>query len=344
MNQEKIGRFIAQIRKQENMTQEELAKKLNVTDRAISNWETGRRMPDIYSLKKLCDIFSITFSELLNGEKIPEEIKTVTIENTLIKAYDKGEKDRLKLKKNSLVLSISIVIIIIMMSTTLVYFKIKYPKIDNVENIAVAPSNENSLKNYQGKDNRTIWFYAIDSVQIQTDKNNFALRDILKYDQMDLNKISDYLENNPKIEKFKIKNIGTVYKNNWYTAVVCNTTDGNRDIYFGTPDFERDLVGNYCGKNNYSVFTRTYIINDVLEDNDEEHINLVLSIFQDETASVQIKKITDFQSNKAYEFKFRTNITFEDTIKNVFDNSQIIEVCETDKGGIEQINENLFFE
>ena len=51
MNQEVIGKFIAECRKEKNMTQQELADKLGVTDRAISHWENGRRLPD-YSLLK----------------------------------------------------------------------------------------------------------------------------------------------------------------------------------------------------------------------------------------------------------------------------------------------------
>ena len=47
MNQEEIGKFISKLRKENNMTQHVLAEKLNVTDRTISNWETGRRLPDI---------------------------------------------------------------------------------------------------------------------------------------------------------------------------------------------------------------------------------------------------------------------------------------------------------
>ena len=53
MNQEKIGKFILKLRKEENMTQQELANKLNVTDMAISHWENGRRFPDVYLLNIL---------------------------------------------------------------------------------------------------------------------------------------------------------------------------------------------------------------------------------------------------------------------------------------------------
>jgi transcriptional regulator with XRE-family HTH domain len=60
MDQMIIGRFIEKLRKEKNLTQRELADKLNVTDRAISNWENGRRLPDISLMKELCNIFNIS--------------------------------------------------------------------------------------------------------------------------------------------------------------------------------------------------------------------------------------------------------------------------------------------
>ena len=63
MNQEIIGKFIAECRKEKNMTQQELADKLGVTDRAISHWENGRRLPDYSLLKELCDTLSISINE-----------------------------------------------------------------------------------------------------------------------------------------------------------------------------------------------------------------------------------------------------------------------------------------
>ncbi len=73
MNQIKIGRFIADCRKNVNLTQMQLAEKLNITDRAVSKWETGRAMPDSSIMLELCDILGISVNELLNGEKIEME-------------------------------------------------------------------------------------------------------------------------------------------------------------------------------------------------------------------------------------------------------------------------------
>ena len=73
MDQEKIGSFIAECRKNNGLTQMQLAEKLNVTDRAVSKWENGRSMPDSSIMLDLCSILKITVNDLLNGEKISME-------------------------------------------------------------------------------------------------------------------------------------------------------------------------------------------------------------------------------------------------------------------------------
>ena len=70
MNQEKIGKFIAQIRKEKKLTQEDLATKLGITKNAVSKWERGISMMDMSLLIPVCDILEISITELLNGERI----------------------------------------------------------------------------------------------------------------------------------------------------------------------------------------------------------------------------------------------------------------------------------
>ena len=69
MNQEKIGRFIAQKRKEKGMTQEKLAEKLGVSFKTISKWERGRCMPDHSLILSLCEELEISVNELMNGEE-----------------------------------------------------------------------------------------------------------------------------------------------------------------------------------------------------------------------------------------------------------------------------------
>ena len=73
MDQIKIGKFIAACRKKKNLTQAQLAETLNITDRAVSKWETGKTMPDSAIMLELCNVLGITVNDLLSGEKISME-------------------------------------------------------------------------------------------------------------------------------------------------------------------------------------------------------------------------------------------------------------------------------
>ena len=73
MDQKKIGSFIASRRKDNGLTQSQLAEKLGITDKAISKWETGKSMPDLSLFNPLCDLLQITLNELLLGEFISDE-------------------------------------------------------------------------------------------------------------------------------------------------------------------------------------------------------------------------------------------------------------------------------
>ena len=92
MNQIKIGKFIAERRKNAGLTQMQLAEKLNITDRAISKWETGNAMPDSSIMLELCDILGISVNELLSGEKINMENNNEKNEQLLIDMAKELEK------------------------------------------------------------------------------------------------------------------------------------------------------------------------------------------------------------------------------------------------------------
>ena len=83
MNQIKIGKFIASCRKDQGLTQANLAEKLGISDRAVSKWETGRSLPDSGIMLELCDFLKINVNELLSGERIMAE------------AYDKHAEENL---------------------------------------------------------------------------------------------------------------------------------------------------------------------------------------------------------------------------------------------------------
>ena len=113
MNQENIGKFIAECRKEKNITQQELAEKLGVTDRAISNWENGRRLPDLSLISLVANELDVSVAELLNGRKLNkeelEELKT-TIDKLL--EYNTVEEIK-KIKKINGAFTLSFIFIVL---------------------------------------------------------------------------------------------------------------------------------------------------------------------------------------------------------------------------------------
>ena len=76
MNQYKTGKFISQKRRELNLTQEQLAEQLNVSNKTISKWETGKCMPDYSIVQDLCQKLGITVAELMDGEEDSGSIRT----------------------------------------------------------------------------------------------------------------------------------------------------------------------------------------------------------------------------------------------------------------------------
>lgn len=84
MNQEKIGNFIAQRRKDKKLTQAKLASYLGISDRTISKWERGKGLPDPMYMLELCQILDISVNELLTGEFIEERNYQQKAEDNLL--------------------------------------------------------------------------------------------------------------------------------------------------------------------------------------------------------------------------------------------------------------------
>jgi transcriptional regulator with XRE-family HTH domain len=97
MDQIKIGKFIAECRKKNNLTQMQLAEKLNITDRAISKWENGKAMPDSGIMLDLCNELGISVNELLSGEMIEMKDYDKKAEELLIEMAQKDEINNKKL-------------------------------------------------------------------------------------------------------------------------------------------------------------------------------------------------------------------------------------------------------
>ncbi len=114
MDQEATGRFIAQLRKDKNLTQKELGDKLGISDKTVSKWETGNGMPDVSLLKPLCDILSVNLNELLSGEKLSDESYSGKAEeNMMILARDAQDSKKNRKKAGILQFVIGIMVLFI---------------------------------------------------------------------------------------------------------------------------------------------------------------------------------------------------------------------------------------
>lgn len=121
MEQERIGKFILKCRSEKKLTQQELADKIGVTNKAISKWENGRGMPDYSIFNELCNALDITVVELLNGEKNSNE-------NIVITEYINYKE---KKSQKKIIYYLITIIITLIFSTLLIYF------INNYKNIKV---------------------------------------------------------------------------------------------------------------------------------------------------------------------------------------------------------------
>ena len=114
MNQVKIGRFIADCRKKENLTQMQLAEKLCITDRAVSKWENGKAMPDSSIMLELCEILKISVNDLLSGETVSMENYDKELENKLMEMIKEKEKNEKRLLTLEWVVGILSVIVLLL--------------------------------------------------------------------------------------------------------------------------------------------------------------------------------------------------------------------------------------
>ena len=108
MNQEKIGKFIAECRKRQNMTQKELAESLGVSDRTVGNWENGRNMPDLSLFKPLCDKLNIAINDLLSGEIVEENLYQEKLEENIVKTINYSNK---KIERKSNIIGVTLIVI-----------------------------------------------------------------------------------------------------------------------------------------------------------------------------------------------------------------------------------------
>ena len=99
MDQMKIGVFLKELRKEKNLTQEQLAERLHVSGRTVSRWETGKNMPDISTLVDLAELYGVSVTEIMDGKRRKSEKMDEEVRETAFKLVDYAEAINQKIKR-----------------------------------------------------------------------------------------------------------------------------------------------------------------------------------------------------------------------------------------------------
>ncbi len=218
MNQEKIGKYISNKRKELKLTQEQLAEKLGVTDRSVSRWENGKSMPDLSILKSLCEVLNINLEELFSGED-----KKIGNSETI--NYIKYQK---KLYRYRLLVML---IIFILAICGIIYFIFKPYKLEFSDTINYAKPI------YTIDTNRKVYSKFDNSYYIKNNKVNLSEaleKRIITIDQIKGDMIfADALNDGGT----------TIYKSkdNKYYLIACNNFEGNKNYYFTGNEYDYNV-------------------------------------------------------------------------------------------------------
>ena len=115
MDTQKIGKFLAELRKERNLTQDELGEKIGVTNKTVSRWENGNYLPPVEILQILSNLYNVSINELLSGERLNDEHYKENAEERLVIDLMKNRKEA----KKRLAVSFIVAIITVLAGTTI---------------------------------------------------------------------------------------------------------------------------------------------------------------------------------------------------------------------------------
>ncbi len=120
MDQIKIGKFIAEMRKEQNYTQQDLAEKLGISNKTISKWECGNGMPDYAVMEKLCEVLKINVNELLSGERLPSQEYSKKAEENMMSLMQESSQNYKRDRREWIRFIIGVVVLVFVMWLTII--------------------------------------------------------------------------------------------------------------------------------------------------------------------------------------------------------------------------------
>ena len=331
MNQEKIGKFIQEMRKQKRITQQELAEKLGVSDKSISRWENGINLPDASIYNSLCEELDISINELLSGQKLKEKEYQQKLEENIVLLNDTTKKSVRKFKKY-MIITIILFVLLIFLSGLLLYIKNRYDyqlSVLNIDEVKYKVCEYNSR--YNNEKRILVKVYA-------KDNGGSMLRVLHDYEDdkilvVNNTRYKKWLYNKKELEDIK-------------TDIISTYSDYKKIYYRDTLIWDDSQPLDECVES--KGFTRTYQILNI-KNNDKEYIYLTISEFQNEkpyVVKVRTELVSSIEVGKNYEFSFRHNLSLgyilKDEISVIFENLELISVKETNKTGLDQIHDEIW--
>lgn len=223
MNQEKIGKYIATCRKENKLTQEQLAEKLGVSSKSVSRWENGKTMPDVSLFQQLCKELNITINDLLSGETMNENKFDLSADRLV----DYSKYIKLREKKKLVVLSVGLIILIGLFLIVLVlvfnktFFRSSY-ELDYLKNISIPIPRYSYYRGTGGMEGYTTKLKTLK----QPDEVNILIdRYLNTLDKIECNNENYYYDKNKNftIIQYRINNDGIGFVNTIYISY----SDGN---------------------------------------------------------------------------------------------------------------------
>ena len=261
---------------------------------------------------------------------------------------DMRQKDIIKnIDFNKLFLAVILTIMIIFAVSLIPKKKQNYPHIV-IDRVSLEENKDNGLVNKLIYTNDNIWYYDTYEVEVcNKDLICYGLINALNHKQITVEELKSYYEELSKNNEagMVVLNDGgtTIYTHKTHTVIFCNTINNNKDIYYGPTDLTDKLKSVYCNhdtsKRNY--FIRTYRVLNIIPSKDNAYNDITISQFQGETEIVRIPSTYALEEDKTYEFTFYTYNTFDDTIDNIFTNATLSSIKETDKVGLDQLQEKI---
>lgn len=236
-----------------------------------------------------------------------------------------------------------IILVVLSFICMMIYDEFKDVKNERETKLIVEKGNSGLKLYYIDSTNRNYYLYGLDKITVDYGDRKLELNKALEARQITIAEIVSLIGNKNELPYW---DGGSVKINNDNLALLqCHTPSGNLDYYFGPSDME--YKPGFCEDEPYiCLFTKTYLVLDVSDSNDDNYIYLTLKMFQgEEVVTVKVKKNligNSILEDQYYEFQFASKgNSSNENIEAIFDSHELISITVTEKEGFEQINESV---